>query len=216
MTPRAPLPSAASIGLRGDLTRAERCRLSWSGFRWSVLWPRMTTKNPVRTWARRALLPGLAVVYGLGPVRQLLEGDVSLTNQIMLWFGLLFLVALPFAIYTSHGARRHQVLYLSPNADAMVRLTSTRRGTWAVDQHVKLPGADAAALRVTVLAGLLPVARTQGVRVTLRAAGHTLAETYAADVATAQKGHPEPIELERTGKAGLFGIPMTWDPAAAS
>ncbi|MBD7982757.1 hypothetical protein [Oerskovia merdavium] len=176
----------------------------------------MTTKNPVRTWARRALLPGVCLLYAAGPVRRVAEGGAPLTDQIMLWFGLLFLVALPFAIYASHGARGHQMLYLSPNADAMIRLTSTRRGTWTVDQHVKLPGADAAGLRVAVLAGLLPVARSQGVRITLRAAGNSLAKTYAADVAKAQEGHPEAIKLKPTGKPGLLGTKMTWDPAAAS
>lgn len=218
MTPRAPLPSAASIGLRGDLTRAERRRLAWSALRWSILWPRMTTRNRRRIWTTRALVPLTALAYGALVALSLwgLGAGAFVSLGAGVAVVLVLAAALLLASYTSHRASRHQVLYLSPNADAMVRLTSTRRGTWAVDQHVKLPGADAAALRVAVLAGLLPVARTQGVRVTLRAAGHTLAKTYAADVATAQEGHPEPIELERTGKAGLLGIPMAWDPAPAS
>jgi len=132
-------------------------------------------------------------------------------------------LALPPISYLAHRAGRHQVIYLSPSADVMLRVASTKRGRWKVDQHVKLPGADADELRVDVLAGLLPIARAQGVRVTLRAAGDSLAMTYAANIAEAQAGHPDPIELVENRKRacgvpiprGPLGIPMKWDPNEA-
>jgi hypothetical protein len=221
---RVPLPAPASIGLRGDLTAAERWRLAWAGFVRAGLWPHMTTKARGAIWRKRARVPTIVGLLVVGVVLNARAFGVPLSELWPLWLGGTALVlALPGIAYLLHTAGRHQVIYLSPSADVTVRLASTKAGGWRVDQHVKLPGANARAFRRTVLAQLLPIAREQGVHVTLTAAGERLAEVYAADVAhaEAQAGHPTPGELvARTPRRVLgipirdpFGsIPMVWKP----
>jgi hypothetical protein len=213
---RVPLPAPASIGLRGDLTAAERWRLAWSGLVWSAIWPRMTKTKRRAIWFKR--IPLMLVV---GMVVGLIAWSAwTRASELWpFWAALAFLICifLPAATYLTHLAGPHQVIYLSPCADVMLRVATTKKGTWRIDQHVKLPGAEARALRLDVLDQLLPIAREQGVRVTLTAAGESLAKRYAADFVDAQLGHPAPVELKRQTPRVLgipvkmpFTVPMVW------